>query len=388
MKMLEKILLATDFSGSSDQAGKMAVEIARAFNSEIVLLHVISKDLDIDVVSDMVQSAVTNQLDIKRGEIELEGVATDIPLVRVGKIEDLIVQTADEKEVNLIIMGSGEKEKHERFQLGTITTRVIRRTDKPVWVVKNDAPTSIDNILCPVDFSDSSKRSLKNAIYLARKFSAELVVLNVVPPVPVDIARLKVNIETIEQSLAAEQVETFKKLFKQFDFSGVKWSSIDRMGEPHKEILSCLKEFNSDLLMMGTHGRTGINKLFMGSVTEKVIRELPCSFITTKSEDVIQLQIDTEISTINTHYKNGMDLLAEGILPEAIQQFRMCLKINDLHIPAWNRLTEAYEKIGDKTKAETCKNMAQKIRQKLWDQQAEVEIRKQSYLFGKKPKYF
>ena len=386
--MLEKILLATDFSGSSDQACKLAVEIAKAFNSEIILLHVISKDFDLNVVTDMVMSAVTNQLDIKRSELELEGIATDKPVVQIGKISDSIVQVSEEKDVNLIIMGSGEKDKHDRFQLGTTTDKVIRRSDKPVWVVKNDAPTSIEHILCPVDFSDSSKRSLQNAIYLARKFNAELVILNVVPPVPVDIARLKVNVETIEQSLASEQVEAFKRFFEQFDFTGVKWSTVDRMGEPHREILSCIEEFNSDLLMMGTHGRTGINRLFMGSVTEKVIRELPCSFITTKSEDVIQLKIESEISTIKTHYKNGIDMMKEGFTPEAIHEFRMCLKINDLHIPAWNRLAEAYERIGDKTKAETCKNMAQKIRQKLWDQQAEVEIRSKSAMFGKKPKYY
>ena len=80
--------------------------------------------------------------------------------------------------------------------------------------------------------------------------------------------------------------------------------------------------------------------------------------------------------------------MAEGFNQEAVRQFKMCLKINDLHIPAWNKLSEVYTIIGDETKAKTSKNMAQRIRQKLWDQQTEVEIRSQNALFGKKPKFF
>ena len=80
--------------------------------------------------------------------------------------------------------------------------------------------------------------------------------------------------------------------------------------------------------------------------------------------------------------------MAEGFNQEAVRQFKMCLKINDLHIPAWNKLAEIYDLIGEDTKAETCKNMAMRIRQKLWDQQAEVEIRSQHTMFGKKPKHF
>lgn len=386
--MLEKILLATDFSGSSDRASKIAIQVAKAFNSEVILLHVISKDFDLNVISDLVQSAVNNQLDALRDEFELAGVVTQKPVLHIGKICDLIVEVAEENDVNLIIMGSGEKDEDEKFQLGTTSHKVIRRAEKPVWVVKNDAPTKIEHIVCPVDFSDASKRSLMNAIHLARKFKAELAVINIVPPVPVDIARLRVNVETIEQSLAAEQVEAFNKFIGAFDFTGVNWTSINRMGEPHKEILACLKEFKADLLMMGTHGRSGLNRFFMGSVTEKVVRELPCSFITTKSEHVIQLKVDADINSIKSYYKNGMDLMAEGFNQEAVRQFRMCLKINDLHIPAWNKLSEVYALIGDETKAKTCKNMAQRIRQKLWDQQTEVEIRSQNALFGKKPKFF
>lgn len=388
MKTLERILLATDFSGSSEKAVKWSVTLAKKFNSEVILLHVISKDYDLNLVTNMVRKAAMDQLSIIRSQLELEGVATAKPIIQIGKICDIIAQTADEKDVNLILMGSGEKDSKERFVIGTTTSKVLRKADKPVWVVKNDAAKEIRNVLCPVDFSDSSRRALKNAIHICRKFEARLHVLNVVPPIPPEFARLRVNTESLEESMAHEQIQHFKNFHDEFEFYGVEWSTLDRMGDPATEILNCVSELDADLLVMGTHGRTGINRLFMGSVTSKVIRELPCSFITTKSEDLIQLRVNTEISSLKTHYKNGLNLMDEGFLKEAEQQFRGCIRINNLHIPAWNRLAEVYDKMDNKEQAKVARQTAQSIQRKLWDKQAELEIRGKSRLFGKKSSQF
>lgn len=388
MKTVERILLATDFSGSSDEAVNWAIDIGKKFKSEVVLLHVISNDYDLSLVTNMVRKAATDQLSIIRDRFALADVKTTQPIIRIGKTCDVIVQVSEEKDVNLIVMGSGEKGSEDRFQLGTTTEKVIRKADKPVWVAKKDCGDRIAKILCPVDFSDSSRRALDNAIHLSRKFKAHLYVLNIVAPVPVDIARLKIDVETVEQSVATEQLAAFEKFFDDFEFTGVEWSSMDRMGDPAHEILRCIDEVDADLLIMGTHGRKGINRFFMGSVTEKVIREVPCSFITTKTEDIIQLRVNTDISSIKIHYKNGVDLMKEGFLKESVQQLKACLKINDLHIPAWKKLAEVYELQGDFEKAEVANAMSQSIRQKLWDQQTEVEIRGKSSLFGKKTKQF
>ncbi len=59
------------------------------------------------------------------------------------------------------MIGSGEKSKNDIFRLGTTAEKIIRKSDKPVWVVKKDNPLNVKNILCPVDFSPESKRALK-----------------------------------------------------------------------------------------------------------------------------------------------------------------------------------------------------------------------------------
>ena len=82
---------------------------------------------------------------------------------------------------------------------------------------------------------------------------------------------------------------------------------------------------------MGTTGRSGLSKWMMGSVTEKVTREVPCSFITTKEEDVVRLQLEAELQDIEMHYEEARQLTKDGFVDEAIQAYKACLKLSDTH---------------------------------------------------------
>ena len=85
----------------------------------------------------------------------------------------------------------------------------------------------------------------------------------------------------------------------------------------------------------------------MGSVTEKVIREVPCSFLTLKSEDVINLQLDTDIKDLENLDRTAMQLMKDGFYEEAISQFKLCLNINNMHVPAYFGIAKVYEKLND-----------------------------------------
>ena len=79
----------------------------------------------------------------------------------------------------------------------------------------------------------------------------------------------------------------------------VSWSKLIRYGEPCREILAVARETKSDLLVMGSVGRTGLSRILMGSVARKVAQEMPCSIVTVKSEHVIRLRLDAEIADMN-----------------------------------------------------------------------------------------
>ena len=130
-----------------------------------------------------------------------------------------------------------------------------------------------------------------------------------------------------------------------------------------------------DLLIMGTSGRTGLNRMFMGSITEKVVREVPCSFLTLKSEDIISLQLETHIKDIEQLHSTAMELIEDGFYEEAIDQLKACLNINDMHVPAYKGLAKVYDKLNQPEKARMYRSSAKDIMDKIWYQKIEKEIR-------------
>ena len=106
-------------------------------------------------------------------------------------------------------------------------------------------------------------------------------------------------------------------------------------------------------------------------MTEKVLRELPCSVVTAKSEDIIQLRLNTEIADIETHFRLAKHLLQQGFAEEAISQFQLCLDVDVMYAPAWEGLAIAHERLGHTTVALKCSTHASTIRKKLWKKKNE-----------------
>jgi tetratricopeptide (TPR) repeat protein len=103
---------------------------------------------------------------------------------------------------------------------------------------------------------------------------------------------------------------------------------------------------------------------------------MPCSVITIKKLDVIRLKLDYEIKEIEVHYKIGEELISNAFYEKAIEQFKICLQVNDMHIPSINKLAGIYEKLGDTGKSLYYSNMATEILMKTWDKKIEEEIRR------------
>jgi nucleotide-binding universal stress UspA family protein len=277
-------------------------------------------------------------------------------------------------DVNLILMGSGEKGIVEKYQLSTTASKVIRKSNKPVWIMKRDMTSSISRIICPIDFSDPSRRALKNAIHLARVFKAELTVLNVIEPIADKPIRLDMQLTDEQRLVAKDQTSKFEHFLKDFDFHMVKVSKEIYQGKPHQEILKRIKARKSDLLVIGTTGRTGLSRILMGSVTEKVTREVPCSFITMKDENVIRLCLEAKMNDLEACYKESNQLLEKGFAKQALNQFQLCLNIDCLYLPAWEGMAAAHDQLGHKEKAQNCRNQIKEIQERLKNQEVEFDL--------------
>jgi nucleotide-binding universal stress UspA family protein len=137
------------------------------------------------------------------------------------------------------------------------------------------------HILCPVDFSDSSSRSLDHAVALARWYGSRLTVLHVAPtfePVPVR-GDLGYPIQVVNPVSSEEVVAEMRR---HLDVAAVPQDVVltARAGDASTTIIDEALTSNVDLIVMGTHGRRGFKRLLLGSVTETVLREAPCAVLT------------------------------------------------------------------------------------------------------------
>ena len=143
----------------------------------------------------------------------------------------------------------------------------------------------VKNILVPVDFSECSKNALVYSIQVAREFCATLDVLYVVPPYyacdPFDLSEM----DRIKNELCSAAEQKIATLVLQQVPQGLPVETIVRHGQPVSEIIEAAKELEADLIIISTHGYTGLKHVFLGSTAENVVRHAPCPVLTVREKE-------------------------------------------------------------------------------------------------------
>jgi universal stress protein A len=141
----------------------------------------------------------------------------------------------------------------------------------------------LHRILVPTDFSKQSQNALKYAVAFAEKFGAELYLLHVVQDLAVFIPDMITVappvVPTVKQLTDAVYV-AFDRLIEENHLTGLAIHREVREGSPFVEIIRFASEENMDLIVLSTHGHTGLAHVLLGSVTEKVVRKAPCPILT------------------------------------------------------------------------------------------------------------
>jgi len=140
----------------------------------------------------------------------------------------------------------------------------------------------IKKILVPIDFSDYSKSSLKYAASFANKFNSEITLIYVVEPViyPPDFSMGQIAIPSVNAEWDLKAKEELEKLGKQEIPENIKISIKINTGKPFLEIIDTAVEENIDLIIIATHGHSGVEHILFGSTAEKVVRKAPCPVLT------------------------------------------------------------------------------------------------------------
>ena len=155
---------------------------------------------------------------------------------------------------------------------------------------------TIDRILVPIDFSSYSKEALQYAVPFARKFKAEIFLLHVVEPAiyPADFNFGQVGLPSIEDELRSKAVDELNKLADQETKRRARSTIIVRVGKPFIEIITAAKEEQIDLIIMATHGHSGIEQILFGSTAERVVRKAHCPVLTVRTREMAEVTAEAE----------------------------------------------------------------------------------------------
>jgi nucleotide-binding universal stress UspA family protein len=277
MARYRKILIAYDGSASARNALAVASHLAREDKSWIKVLTVLPKyagDLELVGVAnikDTIEGPGQKLLEEAREIADREDVHILTNMTQ-GEPYEKIVHVADDENCDLIVMGRHGTNELERVLVGSVTARVIGYTHKDVLVVPDGTDLSRNNILLATDGSPSCEAAVDRAIDIANEQSAKLTAMSVVytndeylalaPGVVEEmIGKAKEKLAVIEQK--AQEV-------------GVAIDTLVREGEAYEVINNFVQKNGIDLIVMGSHGRRGLQRLLMGSVTERTIGYATC----------------------------------------------------------------------------------------------------------------
>ena len=140
------------------------------------------------------------------------------------------------------------------------------------------------HILVPIDLGEPSMRALKHAIAIAESYSASLVLLHVVrTPSADDPAALYLPLpETYINAVVSDAQKRLDEVLAPADRERLRAKAIVKVGDPLRQIVEYAQGESVDLIVMGTHGRSGVAHLFLGSVAERVVRTAPCPVLTVR----------------------------------------------------------------------------------------------------------
>jgi nucleotide-binding universal stress UspA family protein len=289
---------------------------------------------------------------------------------------------AEERDVNAILIGSHPDSAGDGLTLGTTAERLCRKASKPVWIVRGGKAFRGRSIVCPVDFSGASRRAMRNAIHLARKMQASLAVLHVAEP-PSSLSSFLSRDSSLESRYVADRQAKFDEFLGEFDFAGVNFEQTLRVGSASDQILSFCAEMESDLVVMGTVGQSGLARILLGSVAADVARRSSCSVVMLKAEDAIRLKLEEEIGDVATSFAEASELLEQGFLEDARRRLEHCVSANDVFIPAWQALAEVHNRLGDKKRAAECQETARRVEDLMYWKKVEADVRSQHIMWKK-----
>jgi nucleotide-binding universal stress UspA family protein len=272
------ILAATDFSTRSQRAVRRAGLLARDTGADLTLVHIVDDDQPPDLVA-LESREAGRILDEQIGAMaELRGLRSRT-LVGAGDPFDGILRAAASTEAGLIVMGAHRKQLLQDVFVGTTIERVIRAGPFPVLMVNGEVEQPYRTALAAIDLSEPSVHAMRTGIALGLPAGARLGLVHAFLPLAKgQMFYAGLSRDVIDGYVADERVRATNELTAFLEAKGLDDHGqpvrVVEEGAPVEAISKAVAQVKPDVLIIGTHGRAGIAKALLGSVTEEVLRSL------------------------------------------------------------------------------------------------------------------
>lgn len=296
---IRKVLLCTDFSDHAEAALPHALWYARTFGAELHMLHAVvlhaadpaNRDLDfpdLEAAYEEVRRWASGRMEAAAGRVEEAGVPVRRVEERGVAAAPVILEYARNEEMDLVVLTTHGRRGVQRMLLGSVAEEVVRTSSRPVLAVPSRSggrrPGRVDSILVPVDFSEHAASALSHARHLADAAGARLDVLHVLERVAYPDAYMAFATPSPVEEASPDAVrDELQRMVDEAAGPDVPTQLHLAAGRPASEIPSFVASRETDLLVIASHGLTGLERVLLGSVTERVVRRSDCPVLTVKS---------------------------------------------------------------------------------------------------------
>lgn len=307
MRKPHNILVAHDFSKCSSQALAHGIELAAKTGAALHFLYIEIlygdrhlKEAAAKTKAQLLREKLKDAISVAVDKLGLK--QADLPVTRYTVLRDIaaapaIIQYCHDYHIDLVIMGTHGRTGFTRKLIGSVAEEVVRQAPCTVLTIREQvvfkplAP-NLNRIVVPIDFSDYSRATLRYALDLAKSFKARLNLVHVIEDRlhPAFYSGGVFSIYDIDPEIETKVMAELRKLFKEVGHDEVETEYTILSGSPAKEILHWMASRDADLLVIATHGLSGLERTILGSVTERIVREASCPVLTIKPKELMAME--------------------------------------------------------------------------------------------------
>ncbi len=293
MLEIKKILFPTDYSACAEQAFSQAAYLAERYGAVLHVLHVTEPSVLLPAFG-LSETELASDLHLPapappptRVLLAGEGALHNAEMAPInGSVERAILAYAAQEDIDLIVMGTHGRRAVDRLFLGSVAGKVVRLAECPVLTVGLESGRWEQGIarrlLVPVDFSEHARLAIAYAKELAATYNAHLDLLNVVEETTLTtvygLEPLMIRMPDVEVQARA----ALERMVQDVGGPDVAHAIHVSIGHPAFEIVDLAARQDTDLIVIATHGLTGIKRLLLGSVAERVVHRASCPVFTAK----------------------------------------------------------------------------------------------------------